>query len=49
MRKGIPDDALLIETVFSPLAVLADLCEDTKAAQRLLEEDGTARTAATQT
>ena len=46
VRKGIPDDVLLVETVFSPLAVLADLCEDTKAAQRLLEEDAPAVTRA---
>jgi len=46
VRQGIPDDVLLIETVFSPLAVLADLCEDTKAAQRLLEEDAPAVTRA---
>ena len=39
VRKGLPDDVLLVETVFSPLAVLADLCEHTQATQRLLAED----------
>lgn len=42
VRAGLPDDVLLIETVFSPLAVLADLCENTQAAQRLLAEDAPA-------
>ncbi len=39
VRKGLPDDVLLVETVFSPLAVLADLCENTEALQRLRKED----------
>jgi len=39
VRKGLPDDVLLVETVFSPLAVLADLCENTEALQRFREED----------
>ena len=39
VRKGLPDDVLLIETVFCPLAVLADLTENTQATQRLMAED----------
>ncbi|MEP7028054.1 MAG: uroporphyrinogen decarboxylase family protein [Candidatus Eisenbacteria bacterium] len=39
VRKGLPDDVLLIETVFSPLGILADLCEHTQATQRLMAED----------
>jgi len=39
VRQGLPDDVPLIETVFSPLAVLADLCEHTQATQSLLAED----------
>jgi uroporphyrinogen decarboxylase len=46
VRQGLPDDVLLIETVFSPLAVLADLCENTQAAQRLIAEDAPAVTRA---
>jgi uroporphyrinogen decarboxylase len=39
VKRGLPEDVLLIETVFSPLAVLADLCENTEALQRLRAED----------
>ncbi len=39
VRRGLPDDVLLVETVFSPLAVLADLCADTEALQRMRKED----------
>src|SRR5690242_1921608 len=39
VKRGLPEDVLLIETVFSPLAVLADLCADTEALQRLRQED----------
>ena len=46
VRAGLPDDVMLIETVFSPLAVLADLCENTEAAQRFLHEDPEAVTRA---
>ncbi len=42
VRQGLPDDVLLIETVFSPFAVFADLCENTQAAQQLLAGDAPA-------
>src|SRR5262249_1486984 len=42
VKKSLPDDVLLVETVFSPLAVLADLCADTEALQRLRREDSAA-------
>jgi uroporphyrinogen decarboxylase len=36
VKKGLPDDVLLVETVFSPLAVLTDLSENTAAVERAL-------------
>ena len=44
VRAGLPDDVLLIETVFSPMGVLADLFENTEATQRMLAEDAPAVT-----
>ncbi len=39
VRAGLPDDVLLIETVFSPLAVVTDLSENTAAVERALERE----------
>ncbi len=45
-RRMLPADVLLLETVFSPLAVVADLAQSTQAVERHLEEDATAVRAA---
>ena len=46
VRRGLPDDVLLVETVFSPLAVLTDLSENTAALERALaREPNAVRTA----
>ena len=39
VRRGLPDDVLLVETVFTPLAVVTDLAENTQAVERHLAED----------
>jgi len=39
VRKGLPSDVLLVETVFSPLAVVADLSENTAAIERTLAQE----------
>jgi uroporphyrinogen decarboxylase len=46
VRKGLPDDVLLVETVFSPLAVLTDLSENTAAVERALSREPNAVRAA---
>ncbi|MGH7726501.1 MAG: uroporphyrinogen decarboxylase family protein [Candidatus Eiseniibacteriota bacterium] len=38
-RKLLPADVLLVETVFSPLAVVADLAKDPKSVEQHLKED----------
>ena len=46
VRRGLPDDVLLVETVFSPLAVVTDLAENTAAVERAIaREPGAVRTA----
>jgi uroporphyrinogen decarboxylase len=39
VRKGLPHDVLLVETVFTPLAVVTDLAENTAMVERHLAED----------
>jgi uroporphyrinogen decarboxylase len=39
VRKGLPPDVLLVETVFSPLSIVADLCENTAFVERVLAAD----------
>jgi uroporphyrinogen decarboxylase len=39
VKKGLPDDVLLVETVFSPLAVVTDMAENTQAVERHLAAD----------
>jgi uroporphyrinogen decarboxylase len=39
VRKGLPPDVLLVETVFSPLAVVTDLAESTAAVERVLAHE----------
>ncbi len=39
VREGLPPDVLLVETVFSPLAVVTDMAENTLAVEALLASD----------
>jgi uroporphyrinogen decarboxylase len=39
VRAGLPPDVLLVETVFSPLSVVADLSENTAAVERALTRE----------
>ena len=39
VRAGLPDDVLLVETVFSPLAVVTDLSENTAAIERAIARE----------
>lgn len=46
VRAGLPPDVLLVETVFSPLGVLADLAENTQTIERAIgREPNAVRTA----
>ena len=46
VRRGLPDDVLLIETVFSPLSVLTYLSADPQAVQTMMAHDPGAVTTA---
>ncbi|MEO6461765.1 MAG: uroporphyrinogen decarboxylase family protein, partial [Candidatus Eisenbacteria bacterium] len=39
VRAGLPDDVLLVETVFSPLAIVTDLSENTAAVERAIADE----------